>query len=142
MSRGGDQDAGRVSVFMAVAVIGLIAVFGAAVDATGQLRTLMRANNIAAEAARAAGQGIDIDAVAEGGQHRVSQARAVQYASQYLAAAGHDLPGSAWSVSPDESGTSVDITVRLTYEHRILGMFGVPDPQVTGTSTAVLVTGT
>lgn len=136
-----DRDAGRVSVFIAVAVIGLIAVFGAAVDATGQLRTLMRANNIAAEAARAAGQGVDIDAVAEGGGHRVSQARAVQYANEYLAAAGHDLPGGSWNVSPDDTGTTVDIVVQLTYEHRILGMFGVPDAQVTGTSTAVLVTG-
>ncbi|MPZ27665.1 MAG: hypothetical protein GEV12_14960 [Micromonosporaceae bacterium] len=135
-------DAGRVSVFIAVAIIGVVAAFGAAVDATGQLRTLMRADNIAAEAARAAGQGIDIDAVAEGGQHRVSQARAAQYASEYLATAGHDLPGSAWSVAPSSDGTAVDITVQLTYELRILGMFGVPDPRVTGTSTAVLVTGT
>lgn len=137
-----NRDAGRVSVFMAIAVIGLVAVFGAAVDATGQLRTLMRANNIAAEAARAAGQGIDVDTVAEGGGHRVSQARAVQYANEYLATAGHDLPGGSWSVTPDETGTAVDIIVRLTYEHRILGMFGVPDAQVTAASTAVLVTGT
>lgn len=135
------RDAGRVSVFIAIAVIGVAAAFGAAVDATGQLRTLMRADNVAAEAARAAGQGIDVDTVAEGGRHQVSQARAIQYANEYLAAAGHDLPGSVWTVNPGPDGTTVDITVQLTYELRILGMFGVPDPKLTGRSTAVLVTG-
>jgi hypothetical protein len=135
------HDAGRVSVFMAVAITGLVAIFGAAVDATGQLRTLLRADNLAAEAARAAGQAIDIDAVAEAGEHRVSEQRAIQYANQYLTEAGHDLPDSAWSVQPSPDGTAVEITVRLTYQHRILGLFGIPDPQVTGTSTATLVTG-
>lgn len=134
-------DAGRVSVFIAVAITGLLAIFGAAVDATGQLRTLLRADNLAAEAARAAGQAIDVDAVAESGVHRVDPDLAAQYASDYLAQAGHDLPGSAWSVQLDETGTAVDITVQLTYEHRILGLFGVPDAQVTGAATAVLVTG-
>lgn len=135
------SDAGRVSVFIAIAVIGVAAAFGAAVDATGQLRTLMRADNIAAEAARAAGQGIDINAVAEGGQHRVSQERARQYASEYLTVAEQDQPGTVWVVEPGPTDTTVEITVQLTYELRILGMFGVPDPKVTGRSTAVLVTG-
>jgi len=139
--RRSSPDAGRVSVFIAVAITGLLAIFGAAVDATGQLRTLLRADNLAAEAARAAGQAIDVDAVAESGVHRVDPDLAVRYASDYLEQAGHDLPGSAWTVQLDDTGTAVDITVQLTYEHRILGLFGVPDAQVTGAATAVLITG-
>lgn len=134
-------DAGRISAFIAVAIAGLIAVLGVAVDATGQLRSLLRAENIAAEAARAAGQAVDVDVVAEAGQHRVNQAQAVQYANEYLATAGHDLPGSAWDVELTGDGTAVDITVELTYEHKILGLFGLPDPTVTGHATATLVTG-
>jgi hypothetical protein len=135
------RDAGRVSVFMAVAITGLVAIFGAAVDATGQLRTLLRADNLAAEAARAAGQAVDVDVVAEAGEHRVNQDRAVEYASEYLATAGHDLPGGAWQVELNGDGTAVNITVELTYQHRILGLFGMQDAQVTGESTAILVTG-
>lgn len=138
---GARRDAGRVSVFLAVAVTGLLAVLGAAVDATGQLRTLLRADNLAAEAARAAGQAVDVAAVARSGSYRIDPDRAVRYARDYLVAAGHDLPGSAWSVRLTDDRTAVQITVQLTYQHRILGRFGVPDAAVTGTATAVLVTG-
>lgn len=136
------RDAGRVSVFMAVIITGLLMVFGVAVDGTGQLRTLMRAENIAAEAARAAGQAIDTDVVAAVGEHRLSAAKAAQYASEYLATAGHDIPDSAWSVQPNAAGTAVDIVVTLPYDRRIVDLFGFNDTvPVTGTATAVLVTG-
>jgi Flp pilus assembly protein TadG len=136
------RDAGRVSVFMAVIITGLLLVFGVAVDGTGQLRTLMRAENIAAEAARAAGQAIDPDVVASVGEHRVNAAKAAQFASEYLAAAGHDLPGSCCDVQPNAAGTAVDISVTLPYDRRIVDLFGFSDTiPVTGTATAVLVTG-
>lgn len=135
-------DTGRISVFMAVIITGLLMVFGVAVDGTGQLRALMRAENIAAEAARAAGQAIDTDLVASAGEHRVSASKAAQYASEYLAAAGHDLPDSAWSVAPNAAGTAVDIVVTLQYDRRIVDLFGLRDTvPVTGTATAILVTG-
>jgi hypothetical protein len=125
---------------MAVAITGVAMVFGVAVDATGQLRTLMRAENIAAEAARAAGQAIDVNAVAATGEHRVDPDRAVAYASEYLETAGHDIPAGDWEVGLSDDGTAVEIIVPLTYHRRILGLFGVPDVTVTGRSTAVLVT--
>lgn len=137
---GPPRDAGRISIFVAVAITALLAVFGVAVDATGQLRTLMRADNLAAEAARAAGQGVDIDEVAATGEHRVSQQRAVQYASEYLEVARQDLPDGDWSVEPTPDGNAVVITVQLTYHHRILGLL-VDDPTITRTATANLVKG-
>lgn len=133
------REAGRISVFLAVAITGLLAVLGAAVDATGQLRTLLRADNLAAEAARAAGQAVDVDAVAGTGQHQLDRDQAIRYAAEYLAAAGHDQPGSDWTVEPSPDGTAVEITVQLTYQPRILGLFGRPPTRVTGTATAVLV---
>jgi hypothetical protein len=127
---------------MAVIITGLLLVFGVAVDGTGQLRTLVRAENIAAEAARAAGQAIDTDLVAQTGEHRVSQAKAVQFASEYLATAGHDIPNSDWNVQLSADGTEVDITVVLTYDRRIVDLFGFAGTvPVTGTATAVLVRG-
>lgn len=134
-------DRGRISVFMAVAIGGLIMIFGVAVDGAGHLRTLMRAENIAAEAARAAGQAIDTDLVAAQGVHPVNQAKAVQFASEYLAAAGHDLPGSNWSVALNDAGTEVSITVQLPYDRRIVDLFGLADTiVVSGSATAILVT--
>lgn len=47
----GRGDAGRVSIFLAVALIGVLAIIGMAFDGAGQLRTLQRAENLAAEAA-------------------------------------------------------------------------------------------
>lgn len=133
-------DAGRISVFLAVVITGLLMVFGVAVDGTGQLRTLLRAENIAAEASRAAGQAIDTDLVAQTGEHRVNPALAVQYANEYLATAGHDIADSDFTVELNAEGTAVDITVVLTYDRRIVDLFGFAGTiRVTGTATAVLV---
>lgn len=137
---GDRRDAGRVSVFIAVAFTGVLMVFGVAVDGTGQLRTLMRADNIAAEAGRAAGQAVDPDLVAAQGDHRVNQDLAVEYANTYLATAGHDDPDMSYEITLVDEGTAVQITVQLPYRNRVLGMFGRSDVQLTATSTAVLVT--
>lgn len=134
------RDAGRVSVFLVIIFTGLLMVLGVTVDATGQLRTLMRADNLAAEAARAAGQAVDVDLVAETGQHQVDPVLAVEYAQRYLDAAGHDEPGMSYDVTLID-GTTVAIEVELPYRNRVLGMFGRSDVQVTGTAVAVLVTG-
>ena len=139
MRRQQSRDAGRVSVFLAIAFSGLLMVFGVAIDASGQLRTLVRADNLAAEAARAAGQAIDVEAVAATGEHRVDPALAVQYAQTYLATAGHDEPGMSYTV--DVVGDdAVAIVVELPYRNRVLGMFGRSDVTIRATATAVLVT--
>jgi hypothetical protein len=136
------MDGGRVSAFMAVAITGLVMVFGVAVDGAGHLRTLMRAENIAAEAARAAGQAIDTDLVAAQGVHPLNQAKAVQFANEYLAEAGHGNPDLVSDVALNDAGTEVQIAVQLQYDRRIVDLFGLAGTvTVTGTATAVLVTG-
>src|SRR5690606_15627165 len=116
------RDSGRVSVFLAIAVAGILAIIGVAVDAAGQLRTLTRAQNLAAEAARSAGQGID-------GQRAMAGAAAVVEQEH--------LPPS---VVPVDGGTAVRITVTLYYQPQILGLFGYGQIEVTATAAATLVT--
>ena len=100
----------------------------------------MRADNLAAEAARAAGgQAIDVDLVAETGQHRVDPALAMEYARRYLNCRAQRARMSYDITLIDD--TTVAIEVELPYRNRVLGMFGRSDVQVTGTAVAVLVSG-
>lgn len=137
----GDQ--GRVSVFLAIAVVGILAIIGVAVDAAGQFRTLMRAQNLASEAARSAGQGIDGPQAMQGNAVVVDPDLATQYATDYLATAFEHIDQDHLppSVVPVDGGTAVRITVTLYYEPQILGLFGYGEIEVTATSTATLVTG-
>jgi hypothetical protein len=136
----GRSDTGRVSVFLAIAFAGILAIIGVAVDASGQLRTLMRADNLAAEAARAAGQAVDTAAVLQGAEElSVVHDQAIDNAARYLAEAGHDLPDHSWSVTPG-TGATVDIEVSLVYQTRILQLFGITERELTAEATAVLVT--
>lgn len=141
MSLRTEPDAGRVSVFLAIAFTGLLIIIGVAVDASGQLRTLLRAENIAAEGARAAGQAVDHGQVISGGTATADPDQAAQAAAEYVnaaaAAVGQTVQPVPVVVSPD--GTQVQITVILTYQTQILWMVGITERQVTATSTATLV---
>ena len=140
MSGARRDDTGRVSVFLAIVVAGMLAIIGVAVDASGQLRTLMRADNLAAEAARAAGQAVDTTAVLQGTDElSVVHEQAVDNAARYLGEGGHDLPEHTWTVTPGSGGT-VDIEVTLVYQTRILQLFGITERELTAEATAVLVT--
>jgi hypothetical protein len=66
-------------------------------------------------------------------------ARAVEYADRYLAAAGLDEPGQEWTVRVGDSPGTVHITVTLPYQPRVLGLFGFPERPVTAHATAVLI---
>ncbi|HLU33751.1 MAG TPA: pilus assembly protein TadG-related protein [Natronosporangium sp.] len=136
------RDSGRVSVFLAIAVAGILAIIGVAVDAAGQLRTLTRAQNLAAEAARSAGQGIDGQRAMAGDAVVVDPELATRYASEYLATAFDHIEQDHLppSVVPVDGGTAVRITVTLYYQPQILGLFGYGQIEVTATAAATLVT--
>lgn len=133
------DDTGRVSVFLAIAMFGLLAVLGVVVDATGQLRTLLRADNLAAEAARAAGQAVHTGVVRDGDDLAVLEERAAVYATRYLEAAGYGEPGQEWEVRTGSPPGTVHITVSLPYQPRVLGMLGYSERRVVVHTTAVLV---
>ncbi|MBT8226200.1 MAG: hypothetical protein HKP61_21700 [Dactylosporangium sp.] len=130
------RDDGRISVFLAIAFLASIVLTGLAVDGGGQLRALSRANNLAAEAARAAGQAIDIPEAISGHDTLVDAQRARLAAEAYLAAA--DVTGQA-TIADDRRG--VTVTVTIAYDTRMLGVIGISQTTVTGRATARLVTG-
>lgn len=130
------SDRGRVSVFLSVVVVGVLAVIGVAADAPGQWRALLYASNVATEAGRAAGQAVDIDHTAATGEHRVDPADAVDAAYDYLDAAGVD-----GTVTLSEDLTEITVEVTYEYEAQVLGLFGLPPRQVTASHTAALLTG-
>jgi Flp pilus assembly protein TadG len=130
-----DGEHGRVSVFLAIALAGVLILIGMVADGGARLRAMQRADNIAAEAARAAGQGIDGGKAIPGGDKELDPELASQAAREYLAAAG--VPGTA---VVDEGGQQVTIEVTITRDTAMLSLIGINTIQVTGRATAVLRT--
>ncbi|WP_410810412.1 pilus assembly protein TadG-related protein [Micromonospora sp. 067-2] len=135
----GTGEDGRVSIFLAVAMIGVLAIVGLTFDGAGQLRTLQRAENLAAEAARAGGQAIDRATAIEGGPKRIDQPQARVAVANYLASAGtagHDVS------FPEVAGqTLIQVRVTITYHRSMLGLFGFTERvTVTGEATARAIT--
>lgn len=124
------DDAGSVTVLVAVVVPALLLVVALVVDGSGQLRTISRADAIAAEAARAAQTAIDT----RGETIVVDTASAATVARSYLAQAGHH--GTVTITGPD----TVQVTVTVSQE-AVFGLGG-PTHTATGTATAQLGVGT
>ncbi|MEU6021165.1 pilus assembly protein TadG-related protein [Micromonospora sp. NPDC047134] len=136
----GRGDAGRVSIFLAVALVGVLAIIGMAFDGAGQLRTLQRAENLAAEAARAGGQAIDRAAAIEGGPKQINQRQARRAVADYLAAAG--ASGHTVSFPVVDGETQIQVRVTVTYHRAMLGFFGFSNTvTVSGEATARPLTG-
>ncbi len=132
-------DAGSVSTFFVVAVLALLLVAGLVTDGAGRVQALQRADNAAAEAARAAGQALSPEAVATGRPGNLDAAAAVSAAKDYLSAAG--VAGTVRSSSvPTPAGTQITVTVTTTTTHNPL-FVGSPGA-LTGTATARVVQGT
>ncbi|WBC10878.1 hypothetical protein [Micromonospora sp. WMMA1947] len=132
---------GRVSLFLAVAMTGVLAIISLAYDGAGQLRTLQRADNLAAEAARAGGQMIDRARAIEGGPKRIDQVAARAAVAAYLDAAGgvrdHEVDFPVVGAE-----TRIRVRVQITYSRDLLGLFGVQNTAiVSGEATARALTG-
>ena len=129
-------DEGRVTLLMVVFSLAIFAVIGLAADGGAKIRAIQRANNIAAEAARAGGQALDPTLAVAGGDKVVDPDAAVTAAQSYLNAAG--VPGTV-SVSGDR--TQVHVTVTIVVPTAILSLFGVNQMTVTGTGTSQILVG-
>jgi hypothetical protein len=105
------RDDGRVSVFFAIMMPAWIAMLGLVVVGGNRIIAMQRADNIAAEAGRAAAQAIDGPLAIAGGPKLIDPAAAADAAAAYLATAG--ATGTI-TVAPDRQHLTV--TVRLTYE--------------------------
>ena len=138
-----DRDRGRVSIFLAIALFAVLVVIGLSYDAAGRLRTQQRADNLAAEAARAGGQQIDITQAMQNGAKVVDRAAAATAALDYLENAG--VQGNATWVTQgqgcDDTARCLRVDVQMTYDMVMLPVFGFAGQvTVAGSATAELLT--
>jgi len=127
-------DRGAVTLFVAIAMVGLMVLAGLVVDGGAKVRAAQRANRVAAEAARAAGQAIDLATVLEGSAVQVDRGAALQAAEAYLASAGVD--GSARVI---DRGAGISVSTRTSAPTVFLGLIGVPHLTVDGAARVSLV---
>jgi len=121
-------------VFVAAAMPMMLVFLALTWDASDYLRALHRADNVAHEAARAAGQGIDLPLAVTGEQIVLDPEAAEEAARAYLADAG-----VAGTVEVSEDRRSVAVTVEVEHEPLFLGAFGFGTRTATGSAEAHLV---
>lgn len=123
-------EVGSVSAFVAVVAVGLIMVAGMAYDGGQIVAAQATARDLAASAARAGAQEIDIDSLRSTGEANLDPDLATSAAQSFLAEAG--FTGTTRVVGP-----SITVTVMVRQPMRILP---VPDRIVTATDTATGLT--
>lgn len=126
---GRDPERGSVTVWLITSSLMMITVVGMAVDLTGQVYAQQRTQDIAAQAARAAGQRINTPAAMRGQSAQVSPAAAAQAARAYLTAAG--ITGSVTLNGPNLTVHTTD-----TYHTKFLSIIGLNSMPVTGQASA------
>ncbi len=132
------RDRGSISVMVAITAVSLVAVVGLVLDFGGQLRATERADAIAQEAARVAGQQLDIDRLRSGGGYQVDPAQARSAARAYLASQG--VSGDVdFPKYPDLS--EISVTANSTYRTALLGAVGITSLSVQGHGKATLLHG-
>jgi protein-disulfide isomerase-like protein with CxxC motif len=134
LSSGGRSDRGAVTLFVAIAMVGLLALAGLVVDGGAKVRAVQRADRLAAEAARAAGQAIDLAGVLEGSDVRVDRRAALVAAETYLRASGVE-----GSVRVIDGGRAIGVTTTTSASTVFLGLIGVPPFTVRGGAEVALV---
>jgi Putative Flp pilus-assembly TadE/G-like len=134
--RGHDADRGSVTVFFAVAVIGILVLLGLVVDGGAKVRAVQRADTLAAEAARAGGQAITLPPTIAGQRPRADPRAAASAARAYLAANG--VTGTV-TVTPD--GRRLEVTVTTSTPTVFLGLIGVTTVTAHGHASADLTFG-
>ncbi|MFC1432308.1 hypothetical protein ACEZDB_16800 [Streptacidiphilus sp. N1-3] len=121
---------------MAITATMLLMLTGLVLDGGGRLRAIERADALAQEAARAAGQQIDQAALLQGQGLRLDVGPAEAAASSYLAANG--ITGSTFQLVDN---TIVKITFTTKYHTALLGLVGLDEISVQGSGQSRLVPG-
>ena len=105
-------------------------ILGIAVDLSGQVQTKRQANDVAAQAARIAGQQLDADRFLDsGGRIRLSSSAARKAAQDYI-----EHAGMTGTVTID--GTEITVTATAQYNPVILPIVGIKTLPVTATADA------
>jgi Flp pilus assembly protein TadG len=130
------RDDGGIAVYTAIVSIVLLGIIGLVLDGGGKMRATERADSLAMEAARSAGQALDPAAAITGTDYRVDPQAAQAAAYAYLHQAG--VSGTV-SISADR--TTITVTVSETYSTKFLPVVGIGSMPVTGHGTAKLLHG-
>lgn len=131
------NERGNVTVFVVVFAFAWLTVIGLVIVGGGRLRAYQRADNVAAEAARAAGSAIDTSIAVPGGPKLIDPADASDAALSYLNAAG---ASGTVTVSPDRKHLTVTATINYTNPSG-WEFIGGATWQATGVATATLLVG-
>ncbi|MBI4901019.1 MAG: pilus assembly protein [Actinobacteria bacterium] len=116
----GADERGSVTIWLALASFVMVVLVGLAVDLSGQVYAQQHAHDVAASAARTAGQQIDAASGVRGLSAAASPAEAVAAARTYVSASG--MVGDATITA---GGTTVTVTAQATYTTRFLGVIGI-----------------
>lgn len=125
-----DRERGSVSVWLASASVVMIMLVGVVVDLAGQVHAQQHARDVAAQAARVAGQQINAPAAIRGQGVRANPAQAVSAAQAYLNSS--DVSGTASIVD----GTTIIVNTSATYNTKFLSIIGLGSMRVTGHAEA------
>jgi Flp pilus assembly protein TadG len=134
LARSQRSERGAVTLFLAIATTGLLAMVGLVVDGGAKVRAVQRADRLAAEAARAAGQAVDLPAALRGEAIRLDRRAAVAAADDYL-----ERAGAQGSVSISSGGRAITVTTTASVPTVFLGLVGISDFTVTGRADVSLV---
>lgn len=123
-----------ITVFVVALTPVLMLVAGLVYDGGRILATRQQARDLADNAARAAAQHVDLDALRSGAPPVLDPVAAEAAARDYFAAVGHD---GEVTVTDD----TVQVTVSLTAEMVLLQLAGIAERTVTGTGQARVLRG-
>ncbi len=128
------RDKGSVTIWLALASFVMIVLVGLAVDLSGQVYAQQHARDIAAQAARTAGQQIDASRGVRGMGAQTNTAQAIAAAKSYIAAA--EMEGDATVTG---GGTTITVNVVDFYETKFLSIIGLTSLRVTGSAETRVV---
>lgn len=134
---GGRGEEGSLSLFFLGCSLAFLGLVGLVLDGGGRVLAAERADAVAREAARAACEQINVDAVL-GGNYRIDTKRARLAAAAYYRAAGaengEDLQGSPPQFPPGQDTCTTEVT--MDYQTQLLSLIGITSIRVTGHGTA------
>ncbi|MEU8002410.1 hypothetical protein AB0B66_14705 [Catellatospora sp. NPDC049111] len=131
------DDRGKATVFVVIMAQAWVFMFGLVVVGGGRLRAYQRADNIAAEAARSAGQAINPALAIQGGDKIIDLTLATNAAQAYL-----NTVGATGTVTIAPDNTTVTVSATITYENPTgLAFLGGATWRATGEATATLLIG-
>ena len=128
------DETGSVSLFLVVAVLAILIAVGLVVDGGQKLRATQRADDTAAEAARAAVQSVQPANTVRGEVPRVDATAAIYAAQQYLRRAG--ITGTVSVI-----GDRVQVTTSTSFSPAFLSLIGLGTQTVAGRAEARLARG-